>query len=124
MLAGMRYTADFEYLRRLNGDTVGWLFQEGTGLNQPVTQGKDNTEYANHTFGGRVYRYGSVFLDFENAPDFSQTVSYVYGNSSGKRRRVCVCLREYTRPGIRGRASIAAPADALGGLPGGAFRGR
>ena len=96
MLAGMRYTADFEYLRRLNGDTVGWLFQEGTGLNQPVTQGKDNTEYANHTFGGRVYRYGSVFLDFENAPDFSQTVSYVYGNSSGK-GCAFASLAEYTR---------------------------
>ena len=61
---GTKAFVDFDYLRSINPDTVGWLYQESTGFSLPVMQGADNEYYRNHTFDNtRLNGKGSIYLD-------------------------------------------------------------
>ncbi len=71
---------DFEALSAINPDVVGWITIEGTGIDYPIVRGEDNQYYLNHLFTGEKNRAGCVFLDSENAADFSDANSVVYGH--------------------------------------------
>ena len=77
----MRYSVDFDSLRAINGDVVGWLLQEGTEINFPIVQGEDNEYYLNHLYTGAVNRTGAVFADANNSPYFSDMCTYLYGHN-------------------------------------------
>lgn len=77
----MRYSVDFDSLRAVNGDVVGWLLQEGTEINFPIVQGEDNEYYLNHLYTGAVNRTGAVFADANNSPYFSDMCTYLYGHN-------------------------------------------
>ena len=72
---------DFEALREINPDIVGWLFIENTIINYPVVQGKDNDYYLNHLFDGKYNKSGCIFLDANCASDFSDQHSIIYGHN-------------------------------------------
>jgi len=59
---------------------VAWLTLNGTNIDYPVMQGKDNDEYLNKDPYGAYSLSGSIFLDYRNAPDFSDTYSIIYGH--------------------------------------------
>lgn len=59
---------------------VGWISIEGTGIDYPVMQGKDNTEYLTKDPFGRYSATGSIFLDSRSSPDFSDSFSVIYGH--------------------------------------------
>lgn len=61
-------------------DQVGWLFLDGTYIDYPVMQGKDNFTYLNKDPYGEYRMCGSIFLDSRNAADFSDPFSMVYGH--------------------------------------------
>lgn len=71
---------DFEALSAINPDVVGWLTIEGTGIEYPVVQAGDNKYYLKHIFTGERNRAGCIFLDCNNASDFSDPNSVVYGH--------------------------------------------
>lgn len=71
---------DLEALAAINPDVVGWLSIDDTGINYPVVQGEDDRYYLNHLFTGEKNRAGCLFLDSENAADFSDGNSVVYGH--------------------------------------------
>jgi len=71
---------DFAALAEINPDIVGWIVIEGTDINYPIVQGEDNKRYLNYLFTGEKNRAGCVFLDCENAADFSDPNSVVYGH--------------------------------------------
>ncbi len=60
-------------------DMIAWLTIPGTMIDYPVMQGDDNQYYKNHSFDGEVDVYGTPFLSFDHAPDFSDTISMIYG---------------------------------------------
>ena len=68
-----------EKLREL-GDAVGWVYIEDTKLDFPIMQGKDNVEYLNKAPDGSYDLSGSIFLDFRNKPDFTDSYSLIYGH--------------------------------------------
>ncbi len=71
---------DFKELSRMNPDVVGWIFIEGTQINYPVVQAKDNNYYLRHLFDGRYNPSGAIFLDAANSRDFSDPHSIIYGH--------------------------------------------
>lgn len=73
-------TIDFETLRDINPDIVGWIKIPGTKIDYPVVQGKDNEEYLHKTFSKKQNRSGSVFLDVNCKKDFSSDNSVIYGH--------------------------------------------
>lgn len=67
-------------LMKLNKDVVGWIKIFDTHISYPVVQGKDNQEYLNKDVFGEFSFSGSIFLDYRNDCDFTDSYSIIYGH--------------------------------------------
>lgn len=67
-------------LMDVNPDVRAWLTVDGTNIDYPLLQGQDNAKYVNTNVYGEFSLSGSLFLDYRNAPDFSDGYSLVYGH--------------------------------------------
>jgi sortase B len=67
-------------LQKINPDVVGWLTVDDTNIDYPVVQGETNMEYLNKAVDGTFSLTGSIFLDYQNANDFSDYYSLIYGH--------------------------------------------
>lgn len=74
---------DFDALRDVNGDVVGWICLEDTRINYPVLQGTDNRYYVSTLIDGSYNGAGSIFMDYHNAADFSDRHTVLYGHNMG-----------------------------------------
>ena len=72
---------DFDALRAANEDIVAWVWVPGTTISYPVLQGENNQQYLNRTYTGTVANAGSIFMDYKNAPDFTDPNSIIYGHN-------------------------------------------
>lgn len=72
---------DFDGLRTINGDIVAWIQIPGVGVDYPVVQGKDNEHYLHYTFDGKANKAGSIFLDYRNRADFTDSKVILYGHN-------------------------------------------
>ena len=72
-------TVDFAPLQAINPDIVAWLRIPGV-LEYPVVRGEDNSYYLNHTVQKTYNIAGSIFLDSQNAKDFSDSYHLLYGH--------------------------------------------
>ena len=59
---------------------VAWIYVEDTVIDYPVMQGSDNQYYLNHLPNGVANKVGSIFMDCNNKPDFTDDVTYLYGH--------------------------------------------
>lgn len=57
---------NFDDLLIKNSDTVGWLFVDGTNINYPVVQSKNNSYYLYHSFDKSKNYAGWIFADYRN----------------------------------------------------------
>ena len=55
---------DFSELMSTNKDTIGWIQVNGTNVNYPFVQTKDNSYYLNHSYDYSKNESGWVFLDY------------------------------------------------------------
>ena len=78
----MRYTINFDLLRSLNPEIVAWLLQEGTVINYPVLQGKNNEVYLERMFNSQRSSDGSLFMDCGNKRTFIDANTYIYGHNT------------------------------------------
>lgn len=60
---------NFSELTKKNSDTAGWIQVNGTNINYPYVQAKDNDFYLNHSFDKSYNAAGWVFLDYRNDKD-------------------------------------------------------
>ena len=74
------FQVDFDQLRQQNSDAVAWIYLKGTPINYPVLQHEDNSYYLDHQIDGSVNSNGSIFMDYRNAPDFSDRNTLIYGH--------------------------------------------
>ncbi|WP_350455189.1 class B sortase [Slackia heliotrinireducens] len=75
---------DWEFLRNENADVVGWVYVPGTEINYPIAQTTDNSTYLVRDFTGSpgsVVQKGTIFLDKDNASDFSDKNNVIYGHN-------------------------------------------
>lgn len=71
---------DFDSLRAINEDIVGWVYCEGTAINYPVLQCGNNDTYLRHTYEGDYSIAGSIFIEALNRPGFVDHNMIVYGH--------------------------------------------
>lgn len=72
---------DFKALLEINQDIVGWIYCPGTLINYPIVQGSDNDYYLTHLIDDSWNENGSIFMDFENSSDFSDSNTLIYGHN-------------------------------------------
>ena len=60
---------DLSELKAKNSDTVAWIKVNGTNINYPVVQAKDNEYYLTHSFDKSSNDAGWVFMDYRNSSD-------------------------------------------------------
>lgn len=76
------FVVDFDTLKGINPDTVAWIrFDEPSQISYPVVRGLDNNKYLKTTFEGNTNASGAIFVDVENAGDFTDKNTFVYGHN-------------------------------------------
>lgn len=72
---------NFDGLRNINPDTVGWIKVEGTKINYPFVRASDNEYYLKHSFDKSYNKKGWVFLDYRNDINniSNNTILYAHG---------------------------------------------
>lgn len=63
-------TADFDGLRELNPDTIGWVAIPDTPISYPVMRSADNSKYLKHDSSGKRSSAGAVFMGCQQQPCF------------------------------------------------------
>lgn len=74
------FSVDFTKLKNINEDVVGWIVIEGTKINYPIVQGKNNTYYLNHSYDKKWSSFGSIFMDYKSSSDFLDYNTFIYGH--------------------------------------------
>lgn len=87
-------TVDFDALREINPEIVGWLYCADTPINDPVAYTDNNTYYLKHLYNGEVNRSGTLFVDCRCNLDFSDANTIIYGHHMRSGTRFA-CLVEY-----------------------------
>lgn len=72
---------DFQNLKAINEEVVGWLYYEPLELSYPIVRGNDNEYYTLYTFEQEKNSSGAIFMDFLNRTDFSDYNTIIYGHN-------------------------------------------
>ena len=72
---------DFEGLRAVNRDVIGWIFIEGTDVNYPLLAGADNQQYLFQSYMKKYAVAGSIFLDYRCSRNLSDYHTVIYGHN-------------------------------------------
>ena len=76
------FSVDFAGLRCVSKHVVGWIRIAGLEvIDYPIVQGSDDTYYLRHNWDDRVSRYGAIFMEWENQPDFNDLHTILSGHS-------------------------------------------
>ena len=74
---------DWDALKAINADIVGWVYMPHTRINYPIVRADDNDYYLSHDFEyqeGWIARCGTPFMDCRNQSDWSDLANFVYGH--------------------------------------------
>jgi len=72
---------DFDQLKEINGDLVGWLYYEPLDISYPIVRGDDNDYYTHYTFENEKNSSGAIFMDFLNKPNMDNYNTIIYGHN-------------------------------------------
>ena len=78
-----RSPVDFARLAEISPDIRGWIRLEGTRVDYPVMQSRDNDYYLSRAVNGTWNKVGTPFMDFRNNGDFSDRLTVIYGHYMG-----------------------------------------
>ena len=71
---------DFDKLKEINTDIVGFIEVENTNISYPVVKSSDNSYYLNHSYKKEKNNIGSIFLDYRNDLDNLSKNNIIYGH--------------------------------------------
>ena len=73
-------SVDFDELKKVNPDTVGWLYVNNTKINYPIVQSGDNNFYLSHSFKKAFSAAGWIFADFRSNLTNLEKNTVIYGH--------------------------------------------
>lgn len=76
-------TIDWNYLKSVNEDIIGWIEIEGTKINYPILQDNNNLYYLKHTYNRKYSSSGSIFTTNENPFTDKETIIYGHNMKNG-----------------------------------------
>lgn len=72
---------DFDALKRINKEVIGWIYCEDSRINYPVVQSlKSNLYYTGHAYDRSETSAGAIFVDYRNNPGFADYNIIIYGH--------------------------------------------
>lgn len=71
---------DFDRLSAVRGEVAGWMYCEGTVLNYPLAGGRTDEFYLSHLLDGTRNAMGTLYIDDDNATDFSDRNTIIHGH--------------------------------------------
>ena len=71
---------DFDTLKKINQDIVGYIEVKNTNVNYPIVKSNDNSYYLNHSYDKEKNNVGSIFLDYRNDLDNLSRNNIIYGH--------------------------------------------
>lgn len=86
---------NWDALRAINSDLVGWIAIPDTVVNYPVVQTTDNSRYLTEAFDSSSGIYGAVFMDCDSKADLSDFHTVIYGHHL-RNGQMFACLANYT----------------------------
>lgn len=72
---------DLKSLIKKNKDTKGWIKVNGTNINYPFVQTKDNSYYLTHSIEKKYTDAGWIFLDYRNNINKLSKNNIIYGHA-------------------------------------------
>ena len=72
---------DFTELKEQNSDVAGWIQVNGTNINYPYVQTKNNEYYLTHSFDKTTNSAGWVFMDYRNNKSDFDKNTIIYAHS-------------------------------------------
>lgn len=73
---------DFQKLRSLNSDTVGWIRIDHTNIDYPIVKTNNNTYYLNHSFYKESNVNGWIFENASNSSAFDDENTIIFGHNT------------------------------------------
>ena len=71
---------DFEKLKNINDEVVGWIKIDGTTIDYPIMQTTNNEYYLRKDIYNNYEQCGSIFLDYKNNSNFTDKNIVIYGH--------------------------------------------
>lgn len=75
------YSHNFEELKNINPDTIGWITVNNTKVNYPVVKTNDNDYYLNHSFDKSKNSFGWIYADYRSNFDILNQNTIIYGHN-------------------------------------------
>lgn len=72
-------TIDWNYLKSINENIIGWIEIEGTKINYPILQDNGNLYYLRHNYNKKYISSGSIFT--MNVNPFKDQETTIYGHN-------------------------------------------
>ena len=72
---------DCRALAEKNPDFAGWLYIPAEDISYPVVHYTDNDYYLHRTFEGTYNFAGTLFIEYQNKPDFTDANTLIYGHN-------------------------------------------
>lgn len=93
------YLPKYADLYKANKDVAGWIQLDGTKLNYPVMQGKDNYYYLNKNEYKKQSGWGVPYMDVgvTITEDYQSTNTIIYGHSDDKNGLQCSAVKGYRK---------------------------
>lgn len=76
-----KYNIDFEKLKKINDEVVGYIRINGTDINYTVVKHNDNSYYLYHSFDKTYNSAGWVFADYRNSLNGTDKNIIIYGHN-------------------------------------------
>lgn len=77
----LKNPVDFKTLKETNEDIVAWIKIDGTDIDYPIVQSKDNEYYLHKDINKKYNTCGWIFMDYKNTKTFIDKNTVLYGHN-------------------------------------------